>query len=420
MLGAPDDTGNLGVSALMISTVHALARRRPDAELTVFDNGRGVRRGSVLVDDREFGFDRLGLWPSRRYYRPESMARVEIATRIGSTRSPGAAALLSADAVWDLSGGDSFGDLYGSARWSFITRPKRTVLAAGVPLVLLPQTFGPYRTARGRRVAGDIIAGSCMAWARDDEGLGVMRDLLGQRFNPEVHRRGVDVAFGLPTRRPGTDDPLLRRLGEGGDEVFVGVNISGLLLNDPTASEVYGLKLDPLAVAVEVVTWLTERPRVSVVLVPHVRGPGRESDDVAIERLLDVLPGDVARRLWVLPPGLDASETKWVISELDWFFGTRMHSTIAALSSGVPAAAMAYSLKTRGVFGTCGLEDQVVDARSTDTDRAISLLKASFSERVAVRTRLRARLPDVLAEVEREMDVVVGASTRRPEAEVGR
>ena len=57
----------------------------------------------------------------------------------------------------------------------------------------------------------------------------------------------------------------------------------------------------------------------------------------------------------MLSPDLDASEVKWCISKLDWFVGSRMHATIAALSSGVPCAAIAYSRKFRGVFATLGV-----------------------------------------------------------------
>ena len=39
-----------------------------------------------------------------------------------------------------------------------------------------------------------------------------------------------------------------------------------------------------------------------------------------------------------------------------------MHATIAALSSGVPCATVAYSLKARGVFASCGMAHAVADA----------------------------------------------------------
>lgn len=37
-----------------------------------------------------------------------------------------------------------------------------------------------------------------MAWARDERSFDVLKDLLGDAFDPLRHRSGVDVAFGLP------------------------------------------------------------------------------------------------------------------------------------------------------------------------------------------------------------------------------
>ncbi len=97
---------------------------------------------------------------------------------------------------------------------------------------------------------------------------------------------------------------------------------------------------------------------------------------------------------------LQASEAKWLISKLDWFAGSRMHATIGALSSGTPAAALAYSGKTQGVFETAGEGASVLDLRVSKTNaqviaRAMSLFKghaasAGRLKLIAARLRLRA------------------------------
>ena len=47
-------------------------------------------------------------------------------------------------------------------------------------------------------------------------------------------------------------------------------------------------------------------------------------------------------------------EAKNYISQMDLFFGSRMHSTIASLSSGVVTIPIAYSKKFKGLFGSLG------------------------------------------------------------------
>jgi polysaccharide pyruvyl transferase WcaK-like protein len=75
-----------------------------------------------------------------------------------------------------------------------------------------------------------------------------------------------------------------------------------------------------------------------------------------------------------------------------------MHSTIAALSSGVPTAAVAYSDKTLGVFESCGVGNQVIDPRQLGTQSVVDRLVESFESRAQTRqllsttvTRVKAR-----------------------------
>ena len=44
-----------------------------------------------------------------------------------------------------------------------------------------------------------------------------------------------------------------------------------------------------------------------------------------------------------------APELKWVISKCRYFIGARTHAVIAAYSTGVPAIALGYSIKSKGI-----------------------------------------------------------------------
>jgi colanic acid/amylovoran biosynthesis protein len=54
-------------------------------------------------------------------------------------------------------------------------------------------------------------------------------------------------------------------------------------------------------------------------------------------------------RVIVLGDNYNASQTKYVISQCDYFIGARTHSTISSLSSGVPTLSIAYSPKAYGI-----------------------------------------------------------------------
>src|SRR5699024_10972341 len=156
-------------------------------------------------------------------------------------------------------------------------------LRAGRPLVLLPQTFGPFTTAEARRRAERIVRASALAYSRDAWSHEQLLRLAGPSADHRLLREGVDVAFGLVPRppRPSVVEQLDNLVGE----LVVGVNVSGLL-RTPQDWQRFGLAGDYLATMTELVRSLVAAGAV-VVLVPHVHGEGvEESDTAAIERVL--------------------------------------------------------------------------------------------------------------------------------------
>jgi len=410
LFGAAPDTDNLGVTALHHATVTGLLHQCPDAQLVVFDNGFG--HGPTVLDagnGRALHHHRAGARDSRRIWRPESFAHLRASTLVGGVGNQGARTLLAADAVLDLSGGDSFSDLYGSARFDAVIAPKTLALARHRPLVLLPQTYGPFREPRHERAARAVLRGATQAWARDPDSFERLRELLGLDFDAARHRCGVDVAFALETREPELVPDPLRGILEQRSEPIAGVNVSGLLLNDSEAVRRFGLQIDPREVAERLLAELAATGA-RVVLVPHVIGTSVESDTSACGALLAALPKAYRGQVVLAPEWRDPRLVKWLIAQFDWFVGSRMHSTIAGLSSAVPTAAVAYSLKTRGVFATCGQADQVIDGRSTPTDEAVARLLDSFTARDMTSARLRAEVPAVLRRTADPLAAVPGAA----------
>lgn len=407
--GAATDTTNLGVSALCYSVLAGLAKRFRRPVVTVFDNGWGVRPGLLPVGDSNFHFTLCGGHHSRRLYRPESYWNMRMAWRLGALWSSGARAMAQADAVLDVSGGDSFCDLYGPKVFESNTVMKRAVLRHRKPLILLPQTYGPFNSPRAREIASRIVRGATMAWARDERSFQSLRELLGGEFDPRRHHCGVDLAFGLEPRQPKDIPAVLRQWLENHDRPLIGFNVSGLIYNDPEAAlRRYGLKADYRQVVTEFLRRILRRSNCRIILIPHVlTGPEYiESDSASCHAVARQLESDAKDRLLVLPSQYDPGETKSIISSTDWFCGTRMHSTIAGLSSGVPTAAIAYSLKTAGVFETCGQGARVADPRVLTAEEVVEHLWASWEQRSEARESLAQALPAVFAKVDRQLDTL--------------
>lgn len=407
LLNAAPDTGNQGVSALCLSAVAGLAARGA-GPVAVADHGRGRRRA-------DWGFasvDLVGLTHSRRLWRAESLATVRALARIGGGFSPTARMIAGSRVILDVSGGDSFTDLYGPHRFRSMVLSKRLALDNGLPLILLPQTLGPFRGAEARAEALAILAAARAVWVRDAASLAFLQDALGTRFNPERHRLGLDMAVALPQAQPvGLPPSLQDWLSPARHFPLAGLNVSGLLASDPdTARGLFGLadrhdaQITAAARAV-----LDADPQMRLLLVSHVhRSPGdRESDLAAATALQARLEGDYPGRVQVLPGALDAMRLKGVLARLDWFAGARMHATIGAFSAGTPTLGLGYSDKAAGVFAQCGIGAHVADLRVLDAAGIAAAVAASVARRQAMRDDLRALLPGILSRAEAQMDAIV-------------
>lgn len=418
VFGAALDTGNLGVSALCTSVFWGLAQRGLADSIVLFDYSRGYGRKACHMGGENLEISRCGAYHTKRYYRDESLWNIRVSARLGGLGNVAARTIRHASAILDISGGDSFTDLYGPWRFRAITLPKLIALENAKPLILLPQTYGPFTGEPARKTAKRILRASAMAWARDEHSFEALKALLGGAFDPDRHRLGVDVAFGMPHTRP-AEALIAGRIEWLEDQCtpLVGFNVSGLLLNRPReAAEQYGFKADYREVIVGFLRRLLRESDARVLLLPHVvTPPGHyESDIEACEGIATALRDESAGRIAVAPVLHDPCEVKWIIAQCDWFCGTRMHSTIAALSSGVPTAAISYSPKTLGVFETCGQGPHVADPRQLSTEEVVNQLWKSWQERESARHSLSAALPHVLEHAEIQMNDILATVLNSP------
>lgn len=415
----------MGVSALFYSAVSGIADFLEDVEFVVFDNGLGLREELLaLPSGKNVRLLRFGARGGRRYHRPENIASMLLASRIGSlgAKLNQAVSLIdSCDAVLDVSGGDSFSDIYGTVRFNNICRPKAIAINRGKPLVLLPQTYGPFTDPKKRAAAAVVTRGASMAWARDQNSFRILKELLGDAFDPAKHLCGVDMAFGLPAR-PATDllsTQLQDWLNNKTPSVpLVGFNVSGLIYNDPKAAmSKYGFTADYRSVVSGFLGKLLAESNARVVLIPHVMDkPGHfESDLAACLDVIDAIGASYGDRIATAPCLPDPTRVKWLISRMDWFCGTRMHATIAALSSGVPTAAISYSDKTKGVFETCHLEKSVIDPRCLGTAEVVANLISEYENRDLVSKTLVDGLTAVTEINKRQFELIASKVVSSPQ-----
>jgi colanic acid/amylovoran biosynthesis protein len=283
-------------------------------------------------------------------------------------RSPFFKELKRCDFVLDIGEGDSFADIYGARRFRLQIASKIAVLIARRPLVLSPQTIGPFNGRWARWLACQVMKRCTAVFARD----GLSRDYLRSIAVGVRAMEAIDVAFKLPYEKPARESEA---------PVRVGLNVSGLLFSGGyEGSNQFGLTIDyPALVRSLLKTW-TAMPDVEVWLIPHVladRVP-RDDDRVAIKALQAEFPTAM-----VAPEFASPSAAKSFVSGLDFVTGARMHACIAAFSSSVPVVPLAYSRKFKGLFDSLGYP-WLADGQAMTTDEAERAILNGFSQRHAL------------------------------------
>ena len=119
-------------------------------------------------------------------------------------RNPWLSALLEASFIADIRGGDSLSDIYGLRRFLIGSLPLLSVMLLGRPYVLLPQTYGPFRSRTARWLAALMLRRARVVWTRDRRCEPIVEALAGR--TPRV---SPDVAFTLAPVPPAemTFDP---------------------------------------------------------------------------------------------------------------------------------------------------------------------------------------------------------------------
>ena len=242
--------------------------------------------------------------------------------------------LRECDLVLDIGEGDSFTDIYGLTRFFILTGTKFATWLSGIPLVLSPQTIGPFQGRMTRTAACFIMMRSKRVFARDHLSMEFLRN-MGLKNVAEA----IDVAFALPYQKPPRSSP---------EKVRVGINVSALLYHGGyTRNNQFGLSLDYAHLTQATLQWFSARPECEVFLVPHVIP---ESMDVENDHQLSLQLQQQYPDVQVATRFLSPSQAKSFISGMDFFVGARMHACIAAFSSGIAVVPLAYSRKFNGLF----------------------------------------------------------------------
>lgn len=316
---------------------------------------RTASRHALDVDNQDFGPG-----DSTISFGTKSILR-DIGRRSGPIKSK----LRQYDVLLDSGAGDSFTDIYGLKRLSFIAYAHYQARRLGIPLILLPQTIGPFNTRLGRHIGRKSLRQALVILVRDPRSAKYCYELA--KRSPDA--TSTDVVFALDQEMP--DSPR-----------DVVINISGLLwfADDHVDSGFYRRE------SIDLIERCLRSGR-SVALLAHVvRSPSGNDDIDAITALLEQHP-DLKGKIEFLVPS-DLQEARRFLASAQVVIGARMHACLNALSQGVPAIPWAYSRKFAPLLAALGWNRTV--QLSDCADPSIQTMNALNEDPSALRSEAGA------------------------------
>ncbi|QCB49910.1 polysaccharide pyruvyl transferase family protein [Rhodococcus sp. PAMC28707] len=266
------------------------------------------------------------------------------------------------DGVVDASG-FAFGDQWSHARLDARANRFRFFADRGVPVVILPQAFGPLH--RTKSAAETVLGSSKLIYARDPESFAYLQEL--DSFSTANVKVSSDFTVTLKGRRPKAVPQ------DWGSSIVIVPNTNIVSRGDG------GRYLDVLAKIIQDANSIN-RPVIGLV---HDTGKDREIFSALAERGLSLSVID----------GFDGLESKWILGSAKLVVSGRFHATVSALSQGVPTVIHGWSHKYEHLakdFGVPELLASPYDLQETVTAVAIAESASDINERLLARKQVLA------------------------------
>jgi len=293
------------------------------------------------------------------------------------------------DLIIDLSLGDSFSDFYTWKRAVLHSLTKFIPYNLGKPIYMFPQTIGPFRGRFGTTVCKMAINLVKKVYTRENISYGVTNKLLKDKSKLAY---AADMAFLLQPDETYKIDSLVKI--QNGYK-YIGLNISGLLYVDKKRQELLGKEFDYPKLLMRTIELFLDKGKTKIVLIPHVYIQSNdnlynfnEDDLVAIKDFYAKLPAKYKKKVIIVDENLDCRELKKIISSLDFFIGSRMHSCIAALSSNIPCVLISYSYKFRGILEKMRMTELECNPKKISEKKMLQRIEDIYKRKKQIKNKL--------------------------------
>ena len=364
LFGIALNSNNFGVTALGVTQVRLISQlcEKNGIEYIII-----IFSGENLSEN-----DELSEFVNFDYIRTHEIVRLRTGIHGWKNLS---SEIKKCDIIIDLTYGDSFSDIYGIKNFILYCIPKIISIKNRIPLIIGPQTIGPYYSRVSKVISKKVLNASNAIYVRDH----ISKKQIEQMCIQVNAVQTSDLAMELPYNNT--------RYMMNNEYRNAGFNISQLLWNNNMGN--IQLTID-YHVLVESVIDLLANNGYKVHLIAHVYDRTSYNEYSLIKTIHEKFPETV-----VAPEFSSPMDAKSYISKMDVFIGSRMHATIAAISSGVPVIPLSYSRKFEGLFKSIGY-DCCIDCTTLSNDNVIKKISDNIFDLKGLKGKAITSLEEAL------------------------
>ena len=286
------------------------------------------------------------------------------------------------DLVCASNGGDSYADIYGLTRLflEFLSILLPEIL--GKKVIFTPQTIGPFDTIPGKIMGAIPLIFANKVFTRDEKG-----DKFLISIGVKSERTRDVSTFMKPQKvnyivKPNT----------------IGININGLMWEN----NYEGLEncFDKYKTLLRRLIDKLLEENYNIILIPHtysIEQFSKENDYTAILELMKNY--SKSSNISYLDKEYTSPELKYIISQTEFFIGSRMHSNLAALTTSTPTVALSYSYKFDGTFKMFNVPECVINAKNISEKEILGILD-NILFLISRKQEIKEKLERVNSEIE--------------------
>ena len=329
--------GNKGAELMLRTTVERLRNEFPEAEFAIEPKpNESYLQHAELRLARIFPSTSIyPKWSHRFFYRSAmlrklAMAPLRVLMPKLSSSMLGLVSRKECDGMIDISGyayGDGFPPLRTKASLAIIKNYRHR----NKPVIFMPQMYGPFDNPKTRDAFKECMNLVTHAYARDQSSFQLVQSIMGPEFPlglaPDITIFSTPTTqdnHSIPNRKYGCIVPNERMLDQGKDEW----------------GDNYLNKLKATALCFK-------ENNLKTIFVIHSNDPG---DSKMAHKLANELAPEIGDE-WVSVYGhKNPKVLKQFIAGSHLLVGSRFHSVVAALSSGVPAIVLGWAHKYEAII----------------------------------------------------------------------